>query len=75
MELYLTDQMIREKTKQDEELRAKIRNYEARVRVTPLVEEQFKQLTRNYQTALEFYNDLLKKHGKRQNVENPLLDQ
>jgi uncharacterized protein involved in exopolysaccharide biosynthesis len=61
MELYLTDQMIREKTKQDEELRAKIRNYEARVRVTPLVEEQFKQLTRNYQTALEFYNDLLKK--------------
>jgi hypothetical protein len=24
--------------------------------------------------AVEAFNDLLKKHGKRQNVENPLLD-
>jgi len=26
-----------------------------------MVEQQFKELTRNYQTALDFYNDLLKK--------------
>ena len=30
-----------------------------------MVEQQFKELTRNYQTALEFYNELLK---KRQNA-------
>jgi uncharacterized protein involved in exopolysaccharide biosynthesis len=26
-----------------------------------MVEQQYKEITRNYQTALEFYNDLLKK--------------
>jgi uncharacterized protein involved in exopolysaccharide biosynthesis len=31
------------------------------VQASPVVEQQFKEITRNYQTALELYNELLKK--------------
>ena len=34
---------------------------QARVQASPMVEQQFKELTRSYQTALDFYNELLKK--------------
>jgi polysaccharide chain length determinant protein (PEP-CTERM system associated) len=59
-QLFATEQTIREKTKQQEELQTRIRTYEGRIRLSPLVEQQLKQLTRDYQTALDFYNDLLK---------------
>jgi uncharacterized protein involved in exopolysaccharide biosynthesis len=36
---------------------------QARVQASPVVEQQFKEMTRNYQTASENYNDLLKKHN------------
>ena len=50
-----------EKSKQQEELQKEIRSYQSRVQTSPLVEEQYKALTRDYQTALSFYNDLLAK--------------
>jgi polysaccharide chain length determinant protein (PEP-CTERM system associated) len=50
-----------EKSKQQEELQREIRSYQSRVQTSPLVEEQYKALTRDYQTALSFYNDLLTK--------------
>jgi capsular polysaccharide biosynthesis protein len=31
------------------------------LQASPVVEQKYKELTRNYQTALDFYNDLLKK--------------
>jgi len=34
---------------------------QGRVQASPMVEQQYKELTRNYQTALDIYNDLLKK--------------
>ena len=37
---------------------------QGQIQSTPAVEQQFKELTRNYQSALEFYNDLLKKHDQ-----------
>ena len=37
---------------------------QGRIQSTPAVEQQYKELTRNYQSALEFYNDLLKKHDQ-----------
>ena len=60
-QLYLIEQTIRERSKQQEVLQKEIRTYEARVRMSPMVEEDYKQVTRDYQTALDFYNDLLKK--------------
>lgn len=51
----------KEKTKQQEELQKQIGSYQSRVQTSPVVEEQYKSLTRDYQTALNFYNDLLAK--------------
>ncbi len=42
-------------------LQQKIRIYESRIESTPGVEEQYKQLTRDHDTALQFYNSLLAK--------------
>jgi uncharacterized protein involved in exopolysaccharide biosynthesis len=40
-----------------------IRVLQGRVQSSPVVEQEFKDLTRDYQTASENYNDLLKKHN------------
>jgi len=34
------------------------------VAIQPAVEQEYKLLTRDHQTALDFYNDLLKKHDQ-----------
>ncbi len=65
-------QQLRAKIKQDElniadltrrqsQIQEQNRLLQARVQASPVVEQQFKELTRDYQTALEMYNDLLKK--------------
>ena len=65
-------QQLRAKLRQDEisitdlthrqsQIQEQIRQLQGRVQSSPVVEQQFKELTRNYQTALDFYNDLLKK--------------
>ena len=46
---------------QQEKIQEQIKLLQGRIQSTPAVEQQFKELTRNYQTALDFYNDLLKK--------------
>jgi polysaccharide chain length determinant protein (PEP-CTERM system associated) len=38
-----------------------VRAYESRMESTPQVEAEYKQITRDHQTALDFYNSLLKK--------------
>jgi polysaccharide chain length determinant protein (PEP-CTERM system associated) len=38
-----------------------VRTYESRLQSSPQVEAAYKQLTRDHETALEFYNSLLKK--------------
>jgi uncharacterized protein involved in exopolysaccharide biosynthesis len=42
-------------------LQADVRTYEARIEASPLVEEEYKQITRDHETALQFYNTLLTK--------------
>jgi polysaccharide chain length determinant protein (PEP-CTERM system associated) len=42
-------------------LQQKIRTYESRIESSPLVEEEYKQVTRDHETALQFYNSLLTK--------------
>ncbi len=58
------EQAIRDKTSQQQKLQEQVALYQARVQSSPSVEEQFKNLTRDYQTALEFYNDLLRKKSQ-----------
>jgi len=52
---------IADLTKRQNQIQEQIRILQGRVQASPMVEQQFKELTRNYQTALDMYNDLLKK--------------
>jgi uncharacterized protein involved in exopolysaccharide biosynthesis len=38
--------------------------YQARIQSSPAVQEQYKQITRDYQSALQFYNELLTKRNR-----------
>jgi uncharacterized protein involved in exopolysaccharide biosynthesis len=42
-------------------IRSQIREYEGRIESSPLVEQEYKQVTRDHDIASEFYNNLLKK--------------
>ncbi len=52
---------IAELAKRQGQIQEQIRLIQGRVQASPMVEQQFKEITRNYQTALELYNELLKK--------------
>ena len=55
------DLTIAELTHEQKKVQEQISILQSRVQASPAVEQQYKELTRNYQTALEFYNDLLRK--------------
>jgi uncharacterized protein involved in exopolysaccharide biosynthesis len=63
-QIHSLDQQIAEKTREQEQIKSKIELYQGRVQGSPVVEEQYKELTRGYQTALDSYNDLLKKRSE-----------
>src|SRR5215469_5390426 len=52
---------IAELTKRQGQIQEQIRTLQTRIQASPVVEQEFKELTRNYQTASEMYNELLKK--------------
>jgi uncharacterized protein involved in exopolysaccharide biosynthesis len=52
---------IADLTRQQAQIQAQTRQLQGRVQSTPMVEQQYKEMTRNYQTASEFYQELLKK--------------
>ena len=65
-------QALKAKIKQDElnildankrqaQIQEQLRGIQARLQASPVVEQQLKDLTRDHQTALDIYNDLLKK--------------
>ena len=59
------DMNIADLTKRQGQIQVEIRLLQSRVQASPMIEQQLKELTRNYQTAQDFYNELLK---KRQNA-------
>lgn len=61
LNIHNVQQNIRELTARQDELQKQIRTYQARVQLSPVVEEQFKAVTRDYETAQKFYDDLLAK--------------
>jgi uncharacterized protein involved in exopolysaccharide biosynthesis len=60
-QIHQYDQTIKERTAQQEEIKKQIEIYQARVAASPAVEQEYKLLTRDHQTVLDAYNDLLKK--------------
>jgi uncharacterized protein involved in exopolysaccharide biosynthesis len=48
--------------KQDQaQIEQQVRAYEAKIEASPIIEEEYKQVTRDHDTALQFYNALLTK--------------
>ena len=60
-QIHQLNQTIQEKTRDQERMREQIRVFQARVQLSPAVEQEYKEITRDYQTAAEFYQDLLNK--------------
>lgn len=64
MQVHQYEQVIAQASREQKILEAQIKVLQGRVALSPAVEEQYKQLTRNYETAQKFYNDLLVKKSQ-----------
>ncbi len=64
--LHSLDFAIANAERQQARLRREAATYQAKLRMTPAVDQQYKDLTRNYQPALTFYNGLLAKEDESQ---------
>jgi polysaccharide chain length determinant protein (PEP-CTERM system associated) len=60
-QLHMDQEAIRANTAEQERLKQRIKLFESRLQLSPVVEQEFKQLTRDHETALQLYNDLLRK--------------
>jgi len=60
-QLRAAEQSTASEREQQAQIEKQIRTYEARIESSPHVEEEYKQITRDHDTALQFYNSLLAK--------------
>ena len=60
-QLRALQQSIAAEKQQQATLAQQVRTYQSRVESRPMVEQEFQQVTRDHETALQFYNSLLKK--------------
>jgi polysaccharide chain length determinant protein (PEP-CTERM system associated) len=63
-QVHQSDQTIRERTTEQAQIQQRIKLYQSRIEASPEVLQGYKQLTRDYQTALGFYDELLKKRDQ-----------
>ncbi len=61
LQVHQYGEVIAQATREEKRIADQIRIYQGRVAVSPEVEEKYKQLTRDYDTAQKFYTDLLAK--------------
>ncbi len=61
LQVHQYGEVLAQATREEKRLADQIRIYQSRVAVSPDVEEKYKQLTRDYDTAQKFYTDLLAK--------------
>jgi polysaccharide chain length determinant protein (PEP-CTERM system associated) len=61
--IHQLDITIKEKARDQERLQDVIKTYRSRVEISPLVEQQFNELNREYAMAQQFYDDMLKKRA------------
>jgi uncharacterized protein involved in exopolysaccharide biosynthesis len=63
LQIHQYDQIIAGATRDQGRLQQQIVSYQSKVAISPNVEEQYKQLTRDYDTAQKTYQDLLAKRS------------
>jgi len=68
--IHSLEQSIQGKTRDQARLQQQIGVIQSRLSLSPAVEQEFKELTRDYTTALAFYNDLLAKESQSQMATN-----
>lgn len=61
LQIHFNDVMIQQKTKEQDRLKQQVGSIQGRLSMSPAVEEQYKEVTRDHDTALKFYNELLVK--------------
>ena len=59
MQIHQYEQLITQATRDQQRLQEQIKIFQGRVALSPAIEEQYKQLTRDYDTAQKFYDDRL----------------
>jgi uncharacterized protein involved in exopolysaccharide biosynthesis len=64
VQIHQYTDVIAQATREQKRLQDAINVYQGRVALSPAVEEQFKVLTRGYETAQKSYDDLLAKKGE-----------
>jgi uncharacterized protein involved in exopolysaccharide biosynthesis len=69
-QLHAAQQAMAAAKQEQTGIEKQVRTYEARIDSSPQVEQEYKQVTRDHETALQFYNTLLSKmnessHGNR----------
>jgi len=64
LQIHQYDQTIAQATREQKSLQDQIHTYQGRLALSPAVEEQYKALSRDYETAQKFYNDLLAKKNE-----------
>jgi polysaccharide chain length determinant protein (PEP-CTERM system associated) len=64
LQIHQYDAAITQATREQARIKDQIAVYQGRVALSPAVEEQYKGLTRDYDTAQKFYNDLLAKKSE-----------
>ena len=64
LQIHQYEEVIAQVSRDQKRLQEQIKLYQGRVALSPSVEEQYKSLTRNYDTALKFYQDLLAKKSE-----------
>jgi uncharacterized protein involved in exopolysaccharide biosynthesis len=66
VQIHQYEDLITQATETQKRLQEQIRQYQGRIALSPGVEEQYKALTRDYETAQAAYQDLLAKKGQAQ---------
>jgi len=66
LQIHQYDQSIAQAAREQKLLQEQIHTYQGRLSLSPGVEEQYKALMRDYETAQKFYNDLLAKKNESQ---------
>ena len=59
MQIHQYEQLIVQGTREQQKLQMQIKDLQGRVALSPAIEEQYKELTRDYDTAQKFYEDRL----------------
>lgn len=66
VQIHQYDDAITQATREQERTQRQIQTYQSRLSLSPGIEEQYKELTRDNDTAQKFYDDLLSKKSESQ---------